>query len=138
MANLAGLCVALDPTILDMGQVPQPVKGAPGWGVNIDPTVHTVLVSGWTRASINRLCVSIYPGCAYRDSFLPQVMDEISSQEKNIELLKKTIMDKEGPMKVAQTRLETRTKRPNVELVRDPAQYRLVTEVQEITDNVDR
>ncbi|XP_078278230.1 tektin-1 [Rhinoraja longicauda] len=72
------------------------------------------------------------------EKHLNKVMDEISTQEKNIELLKKTIMDKEGPMKVAQTRLETRTRRPNVELVRDPAQYRLVSEVQEITDNVDR
>eukprot|EP00061_Rhincodon_typus_P006507 g27212.t1 len=66
------------------------------------------------------------------------VLDEISSQEKNIDLLKKAIMDEEGPMMVAQTRLDTRTKRPNVELVRDPAQYRLVSEVKEITDNVNR
>ncbi|XP_067824056.1 tektin-1 [Heptranchias perlo] len=72
------------------------------------------------------------------ETHLNRVLDEISSQEKNIDLLKKTIIDKEGPMKVAQTRLDTRTKRPNVELVRDPAQYRLVSEVKEITDNVDR
>ncbi|XP_062888010.1 tektin-1 [Mobula hypostoma] len=69
---------------------------------------------------------------------LSKVMDEICSQEKNIELLRKTIMDKEGPLKVAETRLETRTKRPNVELVRDLAQHRLVSEVQEITSNVQR
>ncbi|XP_059829694.1 tektin-1 isoform X2 [Hypanus sabinus] len=72
------------------------------------------------------------------EKHLSKVMGEISSQEKNIELLRKTIMDKEGPLQVAQTRLETRTKRPNVELVRDPAQHRLVSEVQEITSNVER
>ncbi|XP_053560586.1 tektin-1 [Bombina bombina] len=69
---------------------------------------------------------------------LAKVMDEISCQEKNIESLKKAIMDKEGPIKVAQTRLETRTLRPNVELCRDPVQYRLINEVNEITVNVER
>ncbi|XP_072326094.1 tektin-1 [Scyliorhinus torazame] len=72
------------------------------------------------------------------EKHLKKVLDEISSQEKNIDLLKKAIMDEEGPMMVAQTRLDTRTKRPNVELVRDPAQYRLLSEVKEITDNVSR
>ncbi|KAG8590138.1 hypothetical protein GDO81_006651 [Engystomops pustulosus] len=69
---------------------------------------------------------------------LAKVMDEISSQEKNIEALKKAIADKEGPIKVAQTRLETRTLRPNAELCRDPVQYRLISEVQEIATNIDR
>jgi len=44
--------------------------------------------------------------------------------EKNIEFLKKAIQDKEHPMQVAQTRLDTRIRRPNVELCRDPVQHR--------------
>ncbi|XP_041436895.1 tektin 1 L homeolog isoform X1 [Xenopus laevis] len=72
------------------------------------------------------------------EEHLAKVMDEISSQEKNIDILKKAIADKEGPMKVAQTRLDTRTLRPNVELCRDPVQYRLINEVQEITTNIER
>ena len=44
--------------------------------------------------------------------------------EKNIELLKKSIQDKQAPMQVAQTRLDIRTRRPNVELCRDPVQHR--------------
>lgn len=44
--------------------------------------------------------------------------------EKNIELLKKAIQDKEAPMQVAHTRLDTRIRRPNVELCRDPVQHR--------------
>lgn len=67
-----------------------------------------------------------------------QVMEEISSQEKNIAALKKAILDKEGPAKVAATRLETRTNRPNVELCRDMVQYRLIREVQEINHNIQR
>ncbi|CAM5111093.1 unnamed protein product [Natator depressus] len=69
---------------------------------------------------------------------LAKVMDEITSQEKNIAALKKAIIDKEGPAKVAHTRLETRTHRPNVELCRDMVQYRLISEVQEITNNIQR
>ncbi|XP_037664612.1 tektin-1 isoform X4 [Choloepus didactylus] len=69
---------------------------------------------------------------------LAKVMEEIASQEKNITTLQKAILDQEGPAKVAHTRLETRTHRPNVELCRDVAQYRLIKEVQEITHNVSR
>lgn len=49
-----------------------------------------------------------------------QVMQEIFDMEKNIALLRKAIMDKEKPMKVAQTRLDERTRRINVELCNDP------------------
>ncbi|XP_050394478.1 tektin-4 [Patella vulgata] len=68
---------------------------------------------------------------------LGKICDEISSQEKNIEMLKKSIRDKEDPMKVAQTRLHNRTFRPNVELCRDPVQYELVGEVNEISQSID-
>jgi len=46
--------------------------------------------------------------------------------DKNIELLKKSIQDKEAAMMVCQTRLETRTRRPNMEACRDPPQHRYV------------
>ena len=39
--------------------------------------------------------------------------------DRNIELLRQAIRDKEAPMKVAQPRLEDRTKRLNVELCKD-------------------
>lgn len=67
-----------------------------------------------------------------------QVMDEIASQEKNIEALKKAIADKEGPVKVAQTRLDARNHRPNVELCYDTVHSSLMSEVQEITKNIQR
>ncbi|XP_040484135.1 tektin-1 [Ursus maritimus] len=69
---------------------------------------------------------------------LAKVMEEIACQEKNISVLEKAILDQEGPAKVAHTRLETRTQRPNVELCRDVAQYRLLQEVGEIAHNVAR
>ncbi|XP_068276068.1 tektin-1-like isoform X4 [Nyctibius grandis] len=72
------------------------------------------------------------------ETLLAMVMDEIASQENNIAALKKAIADKEGPLKVAQTRLEARNHRPNVELCYDTVQYRLISEVQEITKNIQR
>ena len=53
-----------------------------------------------------------------------QVLQEIFDMDKNIELLKKSIQDKEAAMMVSQTRLETRTRRPNMEACRDPPQHR--------------
>lgn len=57
--------------------------------------------------------------------FCIQILQEIFDVEQNIEFLKKTIADKEAFLQVAQTRLETRTRRPNVEACRDPAMHRL-------------
>ncbi|XP_025104496.1 tektin-3-like isoform X1 [Pomacea canaliculata] len=68
---------------------------------------------------------------------LSKVLQEIFDMEKNIEFLKKSIQDKQAPMQVAQTRLDIRLRRPNVELCRDPVQHRLVEEVSEITDTVE-
>ena len=65
-------------------------------------------------------------------------MEEIASQEKNITALEKAILDQEGPAKLAHTRLEARTHRPNVELCRDGVQYRLLKEVGDIAHNVAR
>lgn len=69
---------------------------------------------------------------------LSRVLQEIFDMEKNIELAKKCIADKEAPMQVAQTRLATRTRRPNVESCRDPVQHRLVEEVGEINETVEQ
>lgn len=68
---------------------------------------------------------------------LKKVCEEITQMERNIANLKKAIRDKENPMKVSQTRLENRTYRPGVELCRDPVQYKLVGEVNEIHSSID-
>ncbi|NXL70442.1 TEKT1 protein, partial [Leptocoma aspasia] len=72
------------------------------------------------------------------ETLLAMVMDETASQEKNIAALQKAIADKEGPVKVAQTRLEARNHRPNVELCYDTVHSSLMSEVQEITKNIQR
>lgn len=62
----------------------------------------------------------------------------IDNMEENIKNVEKAILDKENFLKLAHTRLDVRTNRPHIELVRDPAQYKLVKEVQEIEDSIRR
>ncbi|KAF7204042.1 tektin-3 [Nothobranchius furzeri] len=69
-------------------------------------------------------------------SHLAKTLQEIFQTEMLIESLKKALRDKESPLKVAQTRLEERTRRPNVELCRDNPHHRLVSEVREIEDTI--
>uniref|UniRef100_A0A0A9ZFA0 Tektin n=1 Tax=Lygus hesperus TaxID=30085 RepID=A0A0A9ZFA0_LYGHE len=68
---------------------------------------------------------------------LHKVQQEIFDIEKSTELIRKAIMDKSNPMKVAQTRLEARSHRRDVELCRDEAQTRLIQEVGEIAESVE-
>ena len=53
-----------------------------------------------------------------------QTLQEIFQTEMTIESIKKAIKDKSAFLKVAQTRLDERTRRPNIELCRDMAQLR--------------
>ena len=56
---------------------------------------------------------------------------------ENIAALREAIRLKDSPMRVSHMRLNTRSMRPNIELVRDPVQYGLVEEVGQITDSVE-
>ncbi|NWI95597.1 TEKT3 protein, partial [Pitta sordida] len=67
---------------------------------------------------------------------LAKTRHEIFQIETKIQVIRKTIQDKEVQLKVAQTRLDERTRRPNVELCRDAAQLRLVHEVNEIHETL--
>ncbi|XP_062331013.1 tektin-3 [Osmerus eperlanus] len=67
---------------------------------------------------------------------LAKTLQEIFQTEMLIESLKKALRDKENPLRVAQTRLEERTRRPNVELCRDNPHHRLISEVREIEDTI--
>jgi len=58
--------------------------------------------------------------------------NEIAQLEEDIDKLERAIRDKDPVMKLAHTRLENRTYRPGMELVRDEVQYGLVDEVKQI------
>lgn len=70
--------------------------------------------------------------------YLLQILQEIEAMEENIAKLKEVVKAKEGPMKLAHTRLQLRAKRPNNELVRDPVQYGLVDEVGQISESAEQ
>jgi len=70
------------------------------------------------------------------EDHLNKVIGQIKEIEENISRMKKAIADKEAPMALAHTRLDTRTNRPNVELCRDPVQYRLIEEVGELENSL--
>lgn len=67
---------------------------------------------------------------------LAKTLQEIVQAENTIMLLERSIAAKECPLKVAQTRLECRTRRPNVELCRDIPQFKLMNEVFTIDDTL--
>jgi len=69
-------------------------------------------------------------------SHLSKTMQEIYDQEKHMDGLRQSIRAKGNPLKVAQTRLEMRTHRPDVELCRDPPHHRLVEEVGTIQESI--
>lgn len=58
--------------------------------------------------------------------------EEIAEMEEDIRRLEEDLRLKRGPLKLAHTRLETRTYRPNVDLCRDKAQYGLTDEVHQL------
>lgn len=64
-------------------------------------------------------------------------MDEMAKMKENIDMLKHSIYNKEKYMQVAQTRLEKRSYRPNMELCRDIPKFRLVDEVRELEAALD-
>ena len=61
------------------------------------------------------------------------VSDEIARVEQEVNSLSQSLSAKHVPMMLAQTRLEARTNRPNVELCRDQAQLGLTSEVDNLT-----
>lgn len=54
----------------------------------------------------------------------PQTLQEIFQAENTALLLERAIQTKETPLRVAQTRLECRSQRPNTEQCRDVPQCR--------------
>ncbi|KAL1518172.1 hypothetical protein ABEB36_001834 [Hypothenemus hampei] len=109
---------------------------------DIDCMINTCAQELWdawstTNNALARRTTESLEAKSKLQNHLHKVQQEIFDLEKNIELLKKGILDKSVPMKVAQTRLEARTHRKNIELCRDTAQDRLVNEVRDLQDSIE-
>ncbi|XP_062889692.1 tektin-2 [Mobula hypostoma] len=64
------------------------------------------------------------------------ILEEIADLGEEIRRLEADLRAKTAPLKVAHTRLETRTYRPNVDLTRDEAQYGLIDEVHQLEGTI--
>ncbi|XP_066250669.1 tektin-3-like [Euwallacea similis] len=109
---------------------------------DVDNLINTCSQEIWdawsnTNNSLARRAAEELEAKSKLQNHLHKVQQEIFDLEKNIELLKKGILDKSAPMKVAQTRLESRTHRKSIELCRDNAQDRLVNEVRDLQDSIE-
>ncbi|XP_071616893.1 tektin-4 [Heliangelus exortis] len=83
-----------------------------------------------------RYCEELNDAKHKLEHHLGKVLKEIGNQEANIAALKQAIKDKEAPLKVLQTRLYDRSFRPNVELCRDEAQFRLISEGEALMESI--
>ncbi|KAK0135803.1 Tektin-1 [Merluccius polli] len=75
---------------------------------------------------------------AQMEEHLARVQCELTSQKRNMEALGVAVAEKEIPLSVAQARLSARAQRPGTELCHDPAQARLLVEVQELTAYINK
>ncbi|XP_007955660.1 tektin-4 [Orycteropus afer afer] len=86
--------------------------------------------------AFGRRCEELEDARHKLDHHLRKTLREITDQEYNVAALKQAIKDKEAPLRVAQSRLYQRSHRPNVELCRDAAQFRLVSEVEDLNTSL--
>ncbi|XP_065340358.1 tektin-3-like [Cloeon dipterum] len=103
-------------------------------------TCSSEMWDAWNRSNNNlaKRSSEVMDTKSKLEMHLHKVQQEIFDVERNMSQLRRAISDKCAPMRVAQTRLEARIHRPDVELCRDPVQHRLVKEVHEIESSVER
>eukprot|EP00050_Salpingoeca_kvevrii_P002037 m.185850 g.185850 ORF g.185850 m.185850 type:complete len:403 (-) comp10522_c0_seq1:250-1458(-) len=88
--------------------------------------------------AFNRRIAEYHDSIKAAQQHLTKTQVEIQSQETCIQELEDTIEARMAPLKVAQTRLQKRSERPNVELVRDSAHTSLLKEVSAIEDTIEQ
>ncbi|XP_018060020.1 PREDICTED: tektin-3-like [Atta colombica] len=99
----------------------------------INAIVHEIS-EAWakTNQALDRRIAEMLEAKEKLQTHLHKIQKEIFDVEKSTALIQKTIADKSPVLKVAHTRLEARTHRPNNELCKDDAQFRLNKEVEDI------
>ncbi|VDP39605.1 unnamed protein product [Schistosoma margrebowiei] len=91
-----------------------------------------------TNRALNKRISETRSSKAKLEEHLSAIIKEISNIEDTLHELEKAIQDKDGALRLAETRLGIRKERPNVELCRDPANYRLIQEVGEIKRDIEQ
>ncbi|KYQ48378.1 Tektin-3 [Trachymyrmex zeteki] len=104
---------------------------------DIDNVINAVvyeICEAWaeTNKALNRRVAEMLEAKEKLQMHLHKIQEEIFDVEKSIALMQKTIADKSPVLKVAHTRLEARTHRPDNELCKDDSQFRMNKEVEDI------
>ncbi|XP_067930715.1 tektin-3-like [Watersipora subatra] len=112
-------------------------------GEDIDTCLRTCSRRIWTQyiTSTNCLISRIHETRDTKEKLqrhIERVIQEIVDMDKSIGLLQKAILDKEGYMKVAQTRLEERAKKLQMEICRDQPMNGIISEIEEIKESVSK
>ncbi|XP_076759090.1 tektin-3 [Xylocopa sonorina] len=101
--------------------------------IAIDAVGHEMWEAwGNTNNALARRAAEVLEGKEKLQIHLHKIQQEIFEIEKNLQLIQKAIGDKSSALKVAHTRLESRTHRPAAELCKDYAQLRMIEEVETI------
>ncbi|XP_076301395.1 tektin-3 isoform X2 [Lasioglossum baleicum] len=87
---------------------------------------------GFTNNALDRRAAEMLEAKEKLQIHLYKIQQEVFEIEKNLQLMQKAIADKSSALKVAHTRLESRTHRPETELCKDYAQLRMIQEVETI------
>ncbi|XP_014207227.1 tektin-3-like [Copidosoma floridanum] len=111
--------------------------------VDAETLINRVAQEMWdswnsSNSALSRRCTELVEAKSKLQQHLHKVQQEVYDVEKNIELLRKAIADKSYALKVAHTRLEARTHRPDFELCRDNAYICLQREIEDIYNQVER
>ncbi|XP_076631285.1 tektin-3 [Colletes latitarsis] len=91
---------------------------------------------GNTNNALSRRAAEMLEAKEKLQIHLHKIQQEIFEIEKNLQLMQKAIADKSSALKVAHTRLESRTHRPEAELCKDYAQIRMIQEVETINSMI--
>ncbi|XP_035735201.1 tektin-3-like [Vespa mandarinia] len=87
---------------------------------------------GETNNALGRRAAEMLEAKGKVQSHLYKIQEELFYIEKNLQLMQKAITDKSNALKVAHTRLEARSHRPEAESCKDYAQLRMIKEVETI------
>ncbi|KYN33211.1 Tektin-3 [Trachymyrmex septentrionalis] len=104
---------------------------------DIDNVINAVvyeICEAWaeTNKALDRRIAEMLEAKEKLQTHLYKIQGEIFDVEKSVALMQKTIANKSPVLKVAHTRLEARTHRPDIELCKDDAQFRINKEVEDI------
>uniref|UniRef100_A0A3P8VS98 Tektin n=1 Tax=Cynoglossus semilaevis TaxID=244447 RepID=A0A3P8VS98_CYNSE len=105
--------------------------------VLLDTTDDLRVQCSHVEQAFSQRCMELTGARSQLEMKLATVLEQIGAQERNIVALQQAIHNKEGPLRIAESRLYVRSHRPNMELCMDDPQISLEGEVRQINATVE-